>query len=79
MIVVWQLRRAADRERKALRLISFAFCALVVYALAQSVDTLATGHRPAPSIGGLVCVMATVTVVLLLAWGKHATGRGLNN
>jgi divalent metal cation (Fe/Co/Zn/Cd) transporter len=81
VIVVWQLKGSADRdrERTALRLISFAFFALVVYVLAQSAYTLATGQRPAPSIGGLVWLAVTVIAMLLLAWGKHVTGHRLNN
>jgi divalent metal cation (Fe/Co/Zn/Cd) transporter len=81
VIVVWQLKAAAnrDRERTALRLISFAFFALVVYVLAQSAYILAAGQRPAPSIGGLIWLALTVIDMLLLAWGKHVTGRGLNN
>jgi divalent metal cation (Fe/Co/Zn/Cd) transporter len=81
VIVVWQLRGAADRdrERRALRLISFAFFALVAYVLAQSAYTLTTGQHPTPSIGGLVWLAATVLAMSLLAWGKYVTGRGLNN
>ncbi|CEF49466.1 unnamed protein product [uncultured bacterium] len=81
VIVVWQLTGAADRdrERRALRLISFAFFALVAYVLAQSAYTLTTGQHPAPSLGGLVWLAATVLAMLLLAWGKQVTGRGLNN
>jgi len=81
VIVVWQLRGAADRdrERRALRLISFAFFTLVAYVLAQSAYTLTTGQHPTPSIGGLVWLAATVLAMSLLAWGKYVTGRGLNN
>jgi divalent metal cation (Fe/Co/Zn/Cd) transporter len=81
LIVVWQLKGASDRgrERRALRLISFAFFALVAYVLAQSAYTLTIGQRPAPSISGLVWLVATVLAMLLLAWGKHITGRGLKN
>jgi divalent metal cation (Fe/Co/Zn/Cd) transporter len=68
-----------DREQRALRLISFAFFGLVAYVLAQSAYTLSIGRRPAPSISGLVWLVATVLAMLLLAWGKHVMGRGLKN
>ena len=81
VVVVWQLKGTADRdrERKALRFISFAFFALVAYVLAQSAYTLTTGPRPAPSMSGLVWLVATVIAMLLLARGKHVTGLRLNN
>jgi divalent metal cation (Fe/Co/Zn/Cd) transporter len=80
MIVVWQLKGPHERrERTALRCIAGAFTALAVYVLVQSAYTLATGTRPAPSISGLVWLALTVTAMLLLAVGKHITGRQLGN
>ena len=80
MIVVWQLKgRHERRERIALRCIAAAFAALVIYVLLQSAYTLATSTRPAPSIGGITWLMLTVAAMLLLAGGKHITGRQLGN
>jgi divalent metal cation (Fe/Co/Zn/Cd) transporter len=80
MIVVWQLKGTHEqRERIALRCIAAAFLALAVYVLVQSSYTLATGARPAPSISGMVWLALTVAVMLLLAAGKHITGRQLGN
>ena len=80
VIVVWQLKGTQElRERKALRCIAGAFVALAVYVLVQSAYTLATGARPAPSIGGIVWLALTVVAMLLLAGGKHVTGRQLDN
>jgi divalent metal cation (Fe/Co/Zn/Cd) transporter len=80
MIVVWQLKGTHERrEGTALRCIAAAFFALAVYVLAQSSYTLATGARPAPSISGMVWLALTVAAMLLLAAGKHVTGRHLGN
>jgi divalent metal cation (Fe/Co/Zn/Cd) transporter len=80
MIVVWQLKGTHEgRERTALRCIAGAFAALAIYVLAQSAYTLATGARPAPSISGIVWLALTVAAMLLLAGGKHITGRQLGN
>ena len=82
VVVVWQLKgadRGRGRERAALRLIALAFLGLAVYVLVQSAYTLGSGARPDPSTSGMVWLVATVAVMLLLAWGKYATGRRLNN
>jgi divalent metal cation (Fe/Co/Zn/Cd) transporter len=80
MIVVWQLKGTRERrDRTALRCIAVAFAALAVYVLAQSAYTLATGARPAPSISGMIWLALTVAAMLLLAGGKHVTGRQLSN
>jgi divalent metal cation (Fe/Co/Zn/Cd) transporter len=80
LVVVWQLTGAGQgRERRALRLISVAFFALVVYVLIQSGRTLFLQLRPATSAIGLIWLAATLIAMLLLAWGKHRTGQKLNN
>jgi divalent metal cation (Fe/Co/Zn/Cd) transporter len=80
VIVVWQLKGTGEgRERTALRCIATAFVALAVYVLVQSSYTLATGARPAPSVSGIVWLTLTVAAMLLLARGKHVTGRHLGN
>jgi divalent metal cation (Fe/Co/Zn/Cd) transporter len=80
MIVVWQLKGTHEqRERTALRCIGAAFFALAICVLVQSSYTLAIGARPAPSISGMVWLALTVAAMLLLAGGKHITGRQLDN
>jgi divalent metal cation (Fe/Co/Zn/Cd) transporter len=80
LIVIWQLRDVnRRRERIALRALAVAFAALAVYVLIGSSYTLAIGRHPDPSAGGLVWLAATVAAMLLLASGKLATGRRLNN
>src|SRR5262249_34092322 len=80
VIVVWHLKRVRQRrESIALRLISIAFFALVIYVLFQSSRTLLTQARPETSLLGIVWLTATFVAMLLLAWGKHRTGKSLDN
>ena len=80
VVVVWQLRGGGKaHERHALRLIGVAFLALAVYVLVQSVRTLVGQAHPATSPFGTAWLTATVVVMLLLAWGKHRTGKQLDN
>ena len=79
MIVIWQLQGTHERrERTALRCIAGAFVALAIYVLVQSAYTLAAGARPAPSIIGIIWLAFTVAAMLLLAGGKHMTGRKIS-
>ncbi len=80
VVVVWQLKGVGQhRERAALRLISVAFFMLVIYVLLQSGHTLLTqAHRQTTPLG-MIWLMATLITMLLLAWGKHQTGKALNN
>lgn len=80
MIVVWQLKGVDQRrEGRALRLIGGAFYLLALYVLVQSAYVLITGQRPGASPSGIVWLAVTVVVMLSLAWGKHVTGRHLDN
>jgi len=69
----------AVREREGLRMIGWSFLALVVYVLWQALYVLAEQVHPGTSELGLVWLGATVAVMLLLAWGKHTTGRELDS
>ena len=80
VVVIWQLTGAdPSRERAAMRMIGFAFFALAVYILAQTVYTLLGSLRPAPSPGGIAWLAATLIAMLLLAYGKRVTGQALGN
>jgi divalent metal cation (Fe/Co/Zn/Cd) transporter len=66
-----------ERERRTQRLIGYAFLALVMYLLTQSMWVLTGTTRPeAPGLG-LIWLAASFVVMLLLARGKRATGRRL--
>lgn len=80
VVVVWQLKGIGQaRESPALKLIGTAFIALAVYVLVQSSWTLRAGAHPAPSALGMIWLGVTCCAMLLLAWGKSATGRRLGN
>ena len=80
VVVVWQLKGGdQNRERRALRLIGAAFFALALYVSIQSGMTFLSQAHPHPSIGGILWITATLIAMVLLAWGKHQTGKQLNN
>jgi divalent metal cation (Fe/Co/Zn/Cd) transporter len=80
LVVIWQLTDVDQgRERQALRLIGVAFVVLAAYVLVQAVAALISGARATPSPLGMVWLTATLLVMLLLAWGKHVTGKQLGN
>ena len=80
VVVIWQLNGVAqNRERRALRLISIAFFALVVYVAVQAGHALLIQAHPAASPLGIAWLAATLIAMLLLSRGKHVTGQALNN
>jgi divalent metal cation (Fe/Co/Zn/Cd) transporter len=80
VIVVWQLRGVGlAREQRALRLISIAFFALSLYIGVQSLRAFIVQAHPIGSPFGILWLAMTVVIMLLLAWGKHWTGRQLAN
>jgi divalent metal cation (Fe/Co/Zn/Cd) transporter len=77
-VVIWELSgTGAERQRRGLRLIGYAFAALAVYLLVQSTVVLAAGYRPRHSVPGIVWTAVTAAVMFALAWGKARTGRAL--
>lgn len=79
-VVLWELSGTGEeRQRRALRLIAFAFLGLGTYLLVQSTVALAAGHRAEPTVGGIVWTAVTAVVMFLLAAGKRRTGRALGN
>ncbi len=80
VVVIWQLKGIErGREGLALKLIGAAFIALAIYVFVQSGWVLLTGSHPKPSLLGIVWLAVTCIIMLLLAWGKLATGRQLGN
>ncbi len=80
VVVVWQLTGINQhRERLALRLIGIAFIALVIYIVAQLIFSIVTGTHAVTSFGGIAWIVATLIVMLLLAFGKQWTGQQLKN
>jgi divalent metal cation (Fe/Co/Zn/Cd) transporter len=79
-VVIWELSgTSAERQRRGLRLIGYAFAALAIYLLAQSTVVLAAGYHPQRSVLGIIWTAATAAVMFALAAGKARTGRALEN
>jgi divalent metal cation (Fe/Co/Zn/Cd) transporter len=79
-VVIWELSgTGAERQRRGLRLIGYAFAALAAYLLVQSTVVLATGYHPRHSVLGIIWTAVTAAVMLALASGKATTGRVLDN
>lgn len=79
-VVIWELSGAGEqRQRRALRLIGYAFAALAVYLLAQSTIVLVAGYHPRHSVAGIVWTALTAAAMFALAAGKARTGRALGN
>jgi divalent metal cation (Fe/Co/Zn/Cd) transporter len=79
-VVIWELSgTGADRQRRGLRLIGWAFAALALYLLVQSTVVLATGYHPRHSVLGIIWTAVTAAVMFTLAEGKARTGRALDN
>jgi divalent metal cation (Fe/Co/Zn/Cd) transporter len=81
LVVVWQLKGTAtpERERRAVRMIGFAFLGLALYLVVQTAVTLAAGIRPESSPLGIGWLAATVVAMLGLAAAKARTGTALEN
>ena len=80
IVVIWELSgTGAERQRRGLRLIGYAFAALAIYLLVQSTLVLAAGYRPRHSVPGIIWTAVTAAVMFVLAAGKARTGRALDN
>ena len=84
VVVVWQLKgtgkaRGKARERKALRLVGYAFVLLALYIGAQSIYVLLARLRPHHSPIGIAWLAMTAVAMFALAYGKSTTGRALDN
>lgn len=79
-VVVWELSGTGPaRQRRALRLIAYAFIALAAYLLIQSTWVLASGHRAGHSPAGIPWTAVTAVVMFAVAYGKARTGTALGN
>jgi divalent metal cation (Fe/Co/Zn/Cd) transporter len=79
-IVLWELAGVGqERQRRAMRLIGFAFVGLAVYLGIQSTIVLIVGFHPHHSPLGIVWTAVTAGVMFGLALGKAKTGAALAN
>ena len=79
-VVIWELSGTGQqRQRRALRLIGYAFAVLAIYLLVQSTVVLAAGYHLRHSALGIGWTAVTAAVMFALAAGKACTGRALDN
>jgi len=79
-VVLWELANVSqERQRRAMRLIGFAFVGLAVYLGIQSTVVLIIGFHPHHSPLGIVWTGVTAAVMFGLAFGKTRTGAALDN
>ena len=80
MIVVKELTRKDEHEHgNAIKLLGIGFLAISIYILLQATYLLVRGVHPDTSVLGIIWTGLTLIAMLLLAYGKHHTGRKLNN
>src|ERR1700733_12512317 len=80
VVVIWELSgTGAERQRRGLRLIGWAFAILAVYLLIQSTVVLAAGYHPRHSLLGIIWTAVTAAAMFTLAAGKARTGAALGN
>ena len=80
IVVLWELAELnQERQRRAMRLLGFAFVGLAVYLGIQSTIVLVVGFRPHHSPLGIAWTAVTVLVMFGLAFGKARTGAALKN
>jgi divalent metal cation (Fe/Co/Zn/Cd) transporter len=79
-VVLWELANVnQERQRRAMRLIGFAFVGLSLYLGIQSTVVLVIGFRPHHSPLGILWTCVTAVVMFGLAFGKAKTGAALDN
>ena len=80
VVILWQLHGlAADRERRALRLIAVSFFALAVYVAVQAIVDLSSRAQPESAPVGIGLAIASLVVMPILAGAKRRTGRAMGS
>ena len=84
--LVWRLRGEGRRgmdpdeiERRAVRIVGWAFVALAVYVAGQSAYDLATEARPEESMVGIVLALVSLVVMPWLAARKRAMAKVMDS
>jgi divalent metal cation (Fe/Co/Zn/Cd) transporter len=80
IVVLWELSASAhERQRRALRLIAYAFVGLASYLVVLSSVVLFRSHHAEHSPAGIVWTASTSAVMFALAAGKARTGKALGH
>jgi divalent metal cation (Fe/Co/Zn/Cd) transporter len=79
-VVLWELAGTSEeRQRRAMRMIGFAFVVLALYLTVQGTVVLAVSFHPRHSVVGIIWTALTAAVMFTLAVGKAKTGAALDN
>ena len=79
-VVLWELAGTSEeRQRRAVRMIGFAFVVLALYLTVQGTVVLAVSFHPRHSVVGIIWTALTAAVMFTLAVGKAKTGAALDN
>lgn len=85
-ILVWRLRAEANQgraseevERKAIRLVAWAFFALATYVGIRSLSDLILGSTPEQSMPGIILAVVSLVVMPVLARQKNKVARQLDS
>jgi divalent metal cation (Fe/Co/Zn/Cd) transporter len=79
-VVLWELAGTSEeRQRRAVRMIGFAFVVLALYLTVQGTVVLAVSFHPRHSVVGIIWTALTAAVMFTLAAGKAKTGAALDN
>ncbi len=85
-VLIWRLlseargRRSVEYlERRAIRLVAFAFFALAAYVGVRAAFDLVTGRAPEESIPGIILAIVSLIVMPLLAWRKRVVAKHLDS
>ena len=77
-VVIWELLGVDDRrERFALKLIGLAYLAVSLYIGWEAIRSLVGQEHPGVSVVGMVLMLATVLIMLSLAYGKQKVGSAM--
>jgi divalent metal cation (Fe/Co/Zn/Cd) transporter len=81
LIILWQFRHRLPetRERRALRLMAFAFFALATYVTVESVRGLVGTSEAAPSPVGIGLAIASLIIMPFLSRAQRRTGTTLGS
>jgi divalent metal cation (Fe/Co/Zn/Cd) transporter len=86
-VMIWRFRQHAHLtaeeeehlEKKAIRLVGYAFFILAAYVLYESGKKLLFQEIPAPSLLGIIIALVSLIVMPVLFYVKHQTGKSLGS
>lgn len=87
LVLIWRLgqhgkisKETEERiERRATRFVAITFFILGLYILFESVKKFWVTEIPEPSLAGIIIAMASITIMPVLSWQKHKTGKQINS